>query len=172
MRNRVLLAALATVIALVLSGCNAILEGFGDTDAEWCDCPTLEATVASIDWAGDGREPDRKLSEVGSTGPDDFPFTLRLFYEMSSSNDVENLHAYVVAAMSAAGFEPEDSSGGPGRNHMAEYHTAHWAMIVYSTPWYTAGDGAGETSISLFVDASDERAPEYLARLIDAFGTR
>ena len=151
-------------VGMVVSGCGLYLEGLGDKDLETCDCPTLQATVASIDWTGDGREPSSALTEVGLVELGDFPLRVETFYETPGREAAEELFNRMVDTAVSSGLQPATL----GRQS-AKYRTEHWDMDIY---WSPTGDTLGQVSIDLFVDEPDSEAPEYLAPLIDAFGTR
>lgn len=167
MRNRVLLAALATVIALVLSGCNAILEGFGDTDAQSCECDTLAVTVVSTDWAGDGREPGEIRRSVGFAATGQYPLVVSITYGgVTTVAGRDGLFEHVVSTMAENGFAPADERGSPERDRKVEYVGDSWTLSVSTS-------GSQERFFVLVTaDEPDEKAPEYLEPLIDAFGTR
>lgn len=160
-------SVLVLSVGLVLSGCNAILEGFGDKDAEWCDCPTLEATVRSIDWTGDGGEPDETRQSVGFAGTGQLPLVASATYRgLATTAERDEVFEYVVSVMTGIGIAPLDGVGFPGRDRKARYAGGGWTLSV------STYESADKFFVLVTSDTPDEKTPEYLAPLIDAFGTR
>ncbi|MGB5381028.1 MAG: hypothetical protein WBO25_08485 [Acidimicrobiia bacterium] len=166
MRCRVILVALAAFVGLVLSGCG-YFEGLGDKDAETCDCPTLQTTVASIDWTGDAREPDEVRQSVGSDGSGQFPLVVSATYRgLTTAAERDEVFEHVVSVMAGIGIAPLDGVGFPGRDRMAEYAGDGWTLSV------STRESADRFFVLVTSDTPDEETPEYLALLIEAFGTR
>ncbi len=159
MQRRGVFVALVAVAAVLVSACG-YLEGLGDKTPETCDCPVLEETVASIDWAGDGREPDELKQSVGQLNR----FTLRVSAEYHEEDPAgrARLLSHVIARMGTAGYEPVKERQGQS----VTYEGDDWWLHVADT---------NVTATLLIVVGSeepDEKTPEYLAPLVEAFGTR
>lgn len=166
MRRWTVLGAMVVFVGLVSSGCGWYVEGLGDKDLETCDCPTLQATVASIDWAGDGCEPNEIGQAVGFAETGQFPLVVSATYLGGTVAEGDELFEHAVLAMAGEGFAPLDGVGFPERNRSADYEGDTWTLKVST---YAS---AGEFAILVTTEKPDEKAPEYLAPLVDAFGTR
>lgn len=167
MRRRSVFVALAVAVALVLSGCGWYLEGLGDKMGEICDCPTLEATVASIDWTGDGREPDEIRQAVGFAETGQLPLVVSATYRgVTSGAERDELFEHVVSVMTGIGIAPFDKSGSPGRDRRVQYAGDGWTLAV------STHESGGELFVLVTTNEPDENTPEYLAPLVEAFGTR
>ncbi|MFV1962049.1 MAG: hypothetical protein ACC658_09455 [Acidimicrobiia bacterium] len=164
--RRSVFGVLVVAVALVLSGCGWYLEGLGDK-VEICDCSTLEATVASIDWTGDGRVPDETRQSVGFSGTGQLPLVASAAYrDVTSAVERDELFDYVVTVMTGIGMVPIDESGFPGRDRRVHYAGDSWTLAAET---YAS---AGEFLVRVSSEKPDEKTPEYLTPLLEAFGTR
>jgi len=167
MQRRLVFGALVVAVALVVSGCGSFFEGFGDKMAESCDCSTLEGTVASIDWTGDGREPSETGQAVGLAETGQLPLVVSVTYGgVTSAVERDDLFGHVVLVMAGVGIAPFEESGSPRRDRKVKYAGDSWTLSV------STRESEGRLFVLVTTDRPDEKAPEYLAPLIEAFGTR
>ncbi|NHZ71230.1 MAG: hypothetical protein GWP18_06270 [Proteobacteria bacterium] len=167
MQRRGVFGALIVIVALVVSACGWYLEGLGDKTPETCECPTLEATVASIDWTGDGREPDEIRQAVGFAETGQLPLVVSATYRgVTSGAERDELFEHVVSVMTGIGIAPFDKSGSPGRDRRVQYAGDGWTLAV------STHESGGELFVLVTTNEPDENTPEYLAPLVEAFGTR
>lgn len=166
MHRRGVHGVLIVAVALVLSGC-VYFEGLGDKMGEICDCPTLEATVASIDWTGDGREPSETTQSVGFPETGQLPLVVSVTYGgVTSAAERDELFEYVVSVMTEAGIVPFDETGSRERDRKVSYKGDGWTLSV------STRGSADRLFVLVTADEPDEKTPEYLAPLVEAFGTR
>ncbi|VAV93695.1 hypothetical protein MNBD_ACTINO02-1015 [hydrothermal vent metagenome] len=149
--TRLRLLSLIAVFMLVVSACVSV----GDP-TEFCQCPELEATAASIDWIGDDTAPD-EVSRSTSVAP------LELAVIVSyNTPDRTEAQAQVEERLREAGFDVVETTPFGGRIEGDE-----WSVHVQTS----GSEEDQEVAIFVSIVDDDARAAEILAPLVDALGT-
>lgn len=152
---------LMLVVGLVAAACADDVIIIGDPGSgricEIGQCDTLEATVSSLDWLGDGTLPDKVQSSYGVQ--EGVPLRTELVYEGPS--DAEAEWEQTMARLRDAGLSiPVDASS--VHDEGDEWRIRGRVLDGYSPPMLEV--------IADMVD-DDARAAEILGPVVDALGT-